>query len=299
MFMSTTAVIMSEVLKVIACLVIILHQEGSISKWLKHLHENIIQQPLDCLKISVPSILYMLQNNLLFVAVSNLDAAVFQVTYQLKILTTALFSVLMLKKTLTKLQWTALVILFIGVAMVQLTNESSTKKIAVEQKPLLGLMAVLVQCLMSGFAGVYFEKILKGTKQSLWLRNVQLGFIGSVMGLVTMALNDGNKVAEKGFFHGYDVYVWTVICLQSFGGLVVAVVVKYADNILKGFATSAAIIFSCIASIYFFHFQLSYLFTVGASLVIFSVYMYSKFVPQEKTQSIATNGQEKNALRQV
>ena len=42
-----------------------------------------------------------------------------QVTYQLKILTTALFSVLMLRKTLSKLQWLSLLLLFLGVAIVQ------------------------------------------------------------------------------------------------------------------------------------------------------------------------------------
>ncbi len=39
----------------------------------------------------------------------------------------------------------------------------------------VGLVAVLVACCSSGFAGVYFEKILKETKQSVWVRNIQLG----------------------------------------------------------------------------------------------------------------------------
>jgi UDP-sugar transporter A1/2/3 len=204
------------------------------------------------------------------------------VTYQLKILTTALFSVIMLGKPLSRLQWVSLFILFCGVALVQVQpTDSSQSNVPVKQNPFLGLVAVLVQCCLSGFAGVYFEKILKGTKQSIWLRNVQLGVIGSIIGFVTMEINDGQKVSEKGFFFGYDYVVWTVICLQSFGGLVVAVVVKYADNILKGFATSGAIIISCIAAIYFFNFQLSLQFFVGATLVIVSVYMYSKFVPPQ------------------
>ena len=59
-----------------------------------------------------------------------------------------------------------------------------------------------------------------------------------------------------------------------------AVVVKYADNILKGFATSAAIIISCIASMYLFDFVLSVEFTFGAALVILATYMYSKYVPK-------------------
>ena len=40
-------------------------------------------------------------------------------TYQLKILTTALFSVLMLKKSLSRVQWGSLVILMVAVALVQ------------------------------------------------------------------------------------------------------------------------------------------------------------------------------------
>lgn len=149
----------------------------------------------------------------------------------------------------------------------------------VEQSPIKGLVAVIISCFMSGFAGVYFEKILKGTRQSVWLRNVQLGFLGVIIGIITMYIKDGAKVQEKGFFVGYDAVVWFVVCLQSFGGLLVAVVVKYADNILKGFATSAAIIVSCVASMYFFDFHLSIQFTVGAFLVIIAVYVYSKYVP--------------------
>jgi UDP-sugar transporter A1/2/3 len=241
-----------------------------------------VQQPMDCLKIAVPSVIYMLQNNLLYVAVSNLEAATYQVTYQLKILTTAVFSVLMLKKVLSKMQWCSLVLLLVGVACVQLQphDAKASQAVATQQNPFVGLVAVITSCLMSGFAGVYFENILKGTAQSIWLRNVQLGFIGMVSGYVTIHINDGDVLAEKGFFNGYDWVVWVVIFLQSFGGLMVAVVVKYADNILKGFATSAAIILSCFASMYFFDFSLSWQFSVGATLVMLSVYLYSKYAPK-------------------
>lgn len=203
-------------------------------------------------------------------------------TYQLKILTTAVFSVVMLRRQLAGLQWVALAILFAGVSIVQLQSASKDdgKKDKVEQNPVKGLVAVCISCVLSGFAGVYFEKILKGTSPSVWLRNVQLGAIGVVIGIVTMFIQNGAAVREKGFFSGFDHVVWIVISLQSFGGLVVAVVVKYADNILKGFATSAAIILSCVASMYFFDFQLTLQFSMGGLLVILAVYMYSRFVPQ-------------------
>ena len=35
---------------------------------------------------------------------------------------------------------------------------------------------------------------------------------------------------------------WGTVAIRSFGGLIIAVVTKYSDNIFKGFATSLAII---------------------------------------------------------
>lgn len=121
------------------------------------LQEEIIHKPFDTMKLMVPSGIYTLQNNLLYIALSNLDAAtyqvnqkfpwiqsnehghaqlsegvscwvgslvltgafVFQVTYQLKIFTTALFSMLMLGRRLGIFQWLSLLLLMMGIAFVQ------------------------------------------------------------------------------------------------------------------------------------------------------------------------------------
>ena len=77
MYFTTTAVLFSEFSKMVICLLIIFYQQRS--NFLSHLHEAIVVNWLDTLKMSVPAIVYMLQNNLQYVAVSNLEAAVFQV----------------------------------------------------------------------------------------------------------------------------------------------------------------------------------------------------------------------------
>ncbi len=41
---------------------------------------NILRSPVELLKLSVPSVVYAVQNNMAFVALSNLDAAVYQVS---------------------------------------------------------------------------------------------------------------------------------------------------------------------------------------------------------------------------
>ncbi len=80
---------------------------------------------------------------------------------------------------------------------------------------------------------------------------------------------------EFGFLYGYGPAVWSVVCLQAAGGLLVAAVMKYADNILKGFATAMSIICSCLLSMVLFGFQPSGMFLSGASLVLGAIYLYS------------------------
>lgn len=129
---------------------------------------------------------------------------VIQVTYQLKLLTTALFSVVMLRKQLTVYQWLSLVMLFVGVGVVQIQPQKTdpSPKLSPlpgevrEQSVMLGLAAVLAACIMSGFAGVYFELLLKHTAPSIYLRNIQLGMIGVVFGLGAAFYNDGAQVSE-------------------------------------------------------------------------------------------------------
>ena len=147
-------------------------------------------------QVMVPSAVYLIQNNLLYVAASNLDVATYQITYQLKILTTAIFAVTMLNKKLISTQWLSLLILIAGVAMVQLSDVKESKSSAnvAEQSKVVGFTAALSACCLSGFAGVYFEKILKGSDVSVWMRNVQLALLSVPMGLITSYVSDGAKV---------------------------------------------------------------------------------------------------------
>jgi len=282
MFISTTAVFMAELVKLVTCLGLVWNDEDrSVARWWAALDKTIIKQPLDTLKVMVPSAVYLIQNNLLYVAASNLDVATYQITYQLKILTTAMFAVTMLNKKLISTQWLSLLILIAGVAMVQLSDVKESKSSAnvAEQSKIVGFTAALSACCLSGFAGVYFEKILKGSDVSVWMRNVQLALLSVPMGLITSYVSDGAKIADNGFFHGYDNFVWFTVAQNALGGLLVAVVVKYADNILKGFACSLAIIITCVASIFIFDFSLSLQFSLGAACVIGSIFLYG-YVPK-------------------
>ncbi|KAG8444787.1 hypothetical protein GDO86_009815 [Hymenochirus boettgeri] len=127
MYFSTTAVCVTEVIKLLLSVCILAKETGSLSRLLTSLKEHVIGSPMEMLKLSVPSLVYALQNNMAFVALSNLDAAVYQVTYQLKIPCTALCTVLMLNRSLSKLQWFSVFILCGGVTLVQYSPAETTK----------------------------------------------------------------------------------------------------------------------------------------------------------------------------
>ena len=54
--------------------------------------------------------------------------------------------------------------LIAGVAMVQLADSKETSVTSVEQNRVKGFTAALTSSVLSGLAGIYFEKILKGKK---------------------------------------------------------------------------------------------------------------------------------------
>ena len=311
-YLITTAVVISELMKLTLSFIMYLHEiytrsqhpvlpnlsnnsSSQASKYSVHeLFYDTFGVKSGFLKVMVPAVFFTLQNNLQFVAASNLDAATFQVTYQGKLLTTAFFATTMLRQTVTAKQWISLLIITAGVACVQLP--AGNAQIYQDGNYFIGLIAVGVACVCSGFAGVYFEKILKACIMSLWVRNLQLGVGCIAIAVIGTAAWDGTTIARDGFFQGYSPIVWLTLIIQAAGGLIVALVVKYADNILKGFATSISIIISAAASELLFDHTVTPYFAIGACMVILATYLYGKYSPEKHLATTVTSEEEVSTL---
>jgi solute carrier family 35 (UDP-sugar transporter), member A1/2/3 len=277
---------------ILSCVAEFYHTSGNL---MKSLETHVFKKPRDTLNSLVPALLYLLQNSLLYVALGNLTAPMFQVTYQGKLVTTAIVSVLLLNRTYNIQQWACLVVLSLGVAIVVLaenSDSSGSKKDANEQNLVLGLTCVTISCFSSAFAGVYFEKVLKTESKagqvqqaSLWMRNVQLSFFSVVIAAVqgglfsTESSTTTTSPASTSYFHGFTFWVWVLVLLQSAGGLLVAAVMKYADNVLKGLATGVSVVVATTASIFLFATPITMQFAIGASLILGSAYYFSNPLP--------------------
>eukprot|EP01062_Namystynia_karyoxenos_P079952 TRINITY_DN8536_c0_g1_i1.p1 TRINITY_DN8536_c0_g1~~TRINITY_DN8536_c0_g1_i1.p1 ORF type:complete len:501 (+),score=94.46 TRINITY_DN8536_c0_g1_i1:82-1503(+) len=274
LYLASSAVVICEGLKVFASAALLAFEQGSVRGLCRVLRDDLLTDPIAAnAPVLVPAGLYTLQNNLQYLAASNLDAAVFQVLYQMKLVTTALLSVVVLRRSLSWLQWLAILILTGGVCLVQMAPASASRRAG--DSSFVGFVAVLTACLTSAGAGVFLERMLKTTAVSVWTRNMQLAMFGLVIGLGVTFGKDFEQVKQRGFFSGFDWVVWGVVCLQSFGGLLTAVVAKHADMIIKGFATGLAIILSCALSAVFFGFVITGKYVTGAAFVIVSVFLFS------------------------
>jgi UDP-sugar transporter A1/2/3 len=79
-YLASTAVMLNEVCKFTVCVLSLYAQRGfSVRRCWRAFRDEILGKPSETVKLILPSGLYCLQNNLLFVALTNLDAATYQV----------------------------------------------------------------------------------------------------------------------------------------------------------------------------------------------------------------------------
>ncbi|KAL1237880.1 UDP-galactose translocator [Trichinella pseudospiralis] len=200
--------------------------------------------PYEMLKMSIPSICYAVQNNLEFYGLANMNAATYVVMAQFKVVTTAIFMVLLLGRSFSCRRWIAIFLVSIGVSMAYLGTVNGkmedykeaiplvVEENAPKQSLLIGLSVVTINCFLAGFAGVYCEVMLKNSNVSLWIRNMQLYTCGLISAAIACWLTQSNEIKTFGFFHGYNALIFLIAGLQSAGGLYVSMI-KSDVNILN------------------------------------------------------------------
>ena len=165
-YSSSVAVLVTELAKLPLCGLLHACELGGPCAFVSGIASDLRNNWSEWLKLALPALLYTIQNNMLFVGLANLEAAIAQVTYQLKIFFTAIFSVCLLGRRLRCHQWIAMALLALGVLCVQglptklaaRFEAPSGRRLAAETdeataRAAVGISAMLVACLCSSFAG--------------------------------------------------------------------------------------------------------------------------------------------------
>lgn len=231
--------------------------------------------------MAAPAITYLIMNMLSFKALELVDATVFAMIAQLKILTTAVFCRLVLGRKLSMPQWRAIFVLTLAVAII--TYQRGAGRVAcrgpgpatsraMENVHLfvLGVLMVLMEISLSGWISAYFEKYLKDGSFTVWGRNLQLACwsmaIYSVIGIVQSFIlvkeasteptyrptAASHSVLTTPLVGGWSIITLMLVALGGGGGLLVAFAIKFADAVVKSMATAFALVVVAAAEIALF-----------------------------------------------
>ena len=273
-----------------------------------------------------PALLYLIQNNLTLRAMELLDPPTFQLWVCFRLLPAAVFTRVLLKRSLTLHQWLALLLLMVGMGITTLpspavrgrllaiahavqhshlqhshqhANVSSSKSIEpTEQSEGLmdnttrGALILIVNGFISGASGVINEWLLKHQDPSLDfnMKNMRIYAWGMLFGLPMI------RPPWDGGLRGFGVMGWVVVCTNAALGLTVALVLKFADNLIKNFASSAAVILSALISTVLFGYVIKNSFMMGAIVVCCSFILYFHDVGKGKPAVSAANREEGEGL---
>jgi UDP-sugar transporter A1/2/3 len=241
-FPPTLGVILVEITKLVLCYILEAPRHNY------SIHSITITALRDpCLtSYAIPALLYTLQNNLCLVAVSRMGPVEYQVLYQSKILTTAFFSWVVLNKTIRLVQWVSLAVLLLGVCVVAVPASSGAVLRTVWRDQLVGMVAIALASLSSGFCGVYMEKITKSRVQkqrSVALQSLGLTIYSLPASIILHSCTHGFNF--QGIQHALtNPQIIFLFLMQAGSGFLVGAVIRHSDNVLKGFATSASLVLS-------------------------------------------------------
>ncbi|BBH09907.1 Nucleotide-sugar transporter family protein [Prunus dulcis] len=220
----------------------------------------------------IPALLYLVKNLLQYYIFAYVDAPGYQILKNLNIISTGVLYRIILKRKLSEIQWAAFIILCAGCTTAQLNPKSDS----VLQTPLQGWVMAIVMALLSGFAGVYTEAIIKKRpSRNINVQNFWLYVFGMAFNAVAIVIQDFDAVMNKGFFHGYSFITVLMILNHALSGIAVSMVMKYADNIVKVYSTSVAMLLTAVVSVFLFGFHLSLAFFLGSTVVSVAVYLHS------------------------
>ena len=92
---------------------------------------------------------------------------------------------------------------------------------------------------------------------------------------IAIAMTDWMPITTKGLWYGFDYKACIAAVNSAAGGLTVAAVLKYADAVLKGYATAISVLLTGVLSMVLFGTELSVEYALGMTNVLAAVFLYN------------------------
>jgi UDP-galactose transporter len=217
------------------------------------------------------ALLYCFNNQLAFSLFRWADAATVTLIKSASSIVSALLLWVLLNRPIAPLQWHAITLQVLGLFIVQY---DSCKGSALLSLPVY--LALFGSLFISSGAGVWNEHVLKTFGISMHVQNICLYSFGVLFNLLVFVFLEqhGGRGLMGSYFHGYNPAAVGVIFCQAVLGLVVTAVLKYADTVIRSFATACSISVLYAVNITFLGWSANLTYIAGCFVVFISTYLY-------------------------
>lgn len=256
----------------------------------------------DSTRVAPVAVLYLSASLVSYTSLKLIPGTVFAAISQLKILTTAVFTVILLRRKVSMRKWRTLLLLTLSVA--SLTISSTPSHIHAhsfeperfrKENYTTGASLCALQTLLTGFASVYMEMLLKTEAEKVtcsgdirkasfdvWDRNIQLA-IWSILVYSILYCFEGSG----GFFAGWEPIIVFITILQAVGGILVALCVIYTSSIAKTIAVCASLVLTALLSGYFGDESLSGVTIIISFMVALIIFDYQENSEFERSSEVS------------
>jgi len=193
----------------------------------------------------------------------------------------------------------------VGVILAQM-RDGQKSHLDHDAETTIGVLATLVIATLSGFAAVYTERVLKhaqlrahsvASQDILPYMQIQMALASLLIIGVFAIVMDWRAILGHGLWSGFDHRAVIAVASSALGGLIVSAVLKYADSVLKGYATSASVICTGLLSAALFGTAIDLHFMLAVVNVTCSIALYGNLAnPQPKAVAPSTPTNEGVAL---
>ncbi|XP_075525332.1 CMP-sialic acid transporter-like isoform X3 [Dermacentor variabilis] len=227
------------------------------------------------LKFLLPSLIYMLTNNIFFFALNYVTPAVWLVFTQCRIFLTLLVYKYPFGRHVTRAQWTAgalIVVAVVGSQADALVSHARSASVAT------ALALALLCGSLSTMAAVYTEYYFKNDSRTIWEQQFQMYFGTAFISGAAALFSTESLVSTDELTGRVRNFLVATVVFSAAYGLCVALVVTRLDNVVKYHLSATSSLLNTIASAALFpdQFRVTPAYVVSFVVLMVAIYLYEK-----------------------
>eukprot|EP01135_Chromosphaera_perkinsii_P004148 Nk52_evm55s270 gene=Nk52_evmTU55s270 len=236
----------------------------------------------------VPAFMYTMYNNLSYVNLLHYDPTTYFLLLQIRVVVTGIVFQFLFNKQLSRTQWISLIVLTCGcvikeyghMAGVDAAKTKSAEELeAARNSNNFYLMLIFVQVFCSCFAGVYNEKLLKGSAGNVDIM-VQNSFmyIDSILSNVCFMYVRGDlagAISPTNIAALMEHNTMAIITNNALIGITTSLLLKHLNSIVKVYASAAELMITAVAAYFLFGITIDVYTVIAIGMVSYAIFSYT------------------------